>query len=161
MLMNLLQITRLVGGGAGAQPQGRSLCPFPSPDPENPGVLEVSMNCLGFWNQPRSGKVTTTNSIFPWPLLPWQDWESLVMLPLVRAGTGKKDGLGLGSRSHILSTSHQTQPQIPALSGPPLTWHMGAYPRSTPSPLRSSASEIRFHALPPESLPVSNRPLPL
>lgn len=151
MLINLLQITPLVGGTAGAQPGAvppgvRSL-PLSLTRLREPRSSGSLYELLEFWNQPHSGTVTTVNSVFPWPLHPWQAWESLVMLPLVRAGTGKKDGLGLGSRNHSLSASHRTQPQIPVLSGPPLTWHMGACPTSTPSPLPSSASETRFHTL--------------
>lgn len=103
-----------------------SLLPCSLLGPENPGVREASMNCLDFWKKPHSRKVTMINSIFLWSLHPWQEWERVVTLSLVRVGTLEKDWLGAGlpgNASFPPLTRHILKPLT--LSGPTLTWHTG------------------------------------
>lgn len=110
----------------GVQSPHPSLLPCSLLGPVNPGVWAAPMNCLDFWKKPHSRKVTMINSIFSWSLHPWQEWERVVMLSLVRVGTLEKDWLGAdlpGNASFPPLTRHILKPLT--LSGPTLTWHTG------------------------------------
>lgn len=113
------------------------------------------MNCLDFWKKPHSRKVTMINSIFSWSLHPWQEWERVVMLSLVRVGTLEKDWLGAdlpGNASFPPLTRHILKPLT--LSGPTLTWHTGTClpPQSISLPLPSLSLQNQI----PLSLPPGN-----
>lgn len=135
MLMDLLQTTQLVGGRAGAPPQGLpgvSLRPFPCclvphqvQRTRSTGSLCQLLEFLE--SAPFRGGHHDKQylfMVFARSACPWQDWEGVV-LPLVRAGPLRKTGwLGLPERRPLLLSPDK--PSCLPLAGPTLTWHVGA-----------------------------------
>lgn len=110
-LIDLLQVTQLVSGTAGTQPPGTichqvcSLCMFPylscpSPGPENTGTTGNFSEWLGFLKYAPFWEGHDDQQrlfmVFAPQARPWQDWERVVMLPLVRARTLEKDWPAVG-----------------------------------------------------------------
>lgn len=87
----------------------------------------------------------------------WQGWERVIMVPLVRAGTLEKEGLGVGlpeDASIPFPTRHILK-SLP-LSGPTLTWHTG----TCLSPPIHSATSAKPQPPEPDSTLSSSRKLP-